>query len=75
MKPGLLNLRHSFVLFRIETKFRDLSSSFSVVGDVVTDWGLTQNTPQHRPRHGVRNDREMGVALVSSITESLSSNI
>ena len=72
-KQTLLKLRHSFVLFRAETKFRDLSSSFSVVGVVVTDWMLTINTPnqQHRPRHGVRNEREMGVALVSSITDSL----
>ena len=36
-KQILLKLRHSFVLFRAETKFRDLSSSFSVVGVVVTD--------------------------------------
>ena len=76
-KQALLKLRHSFVLFRAETKFRDLSSSFSVVGVVVTDWMLTHNTPhhQHRPRHGVRNEREMGVVLVSSITEDYFRNI
>ena len=43
----------------------DLSSSFSVVGVDVTDWMLTHiNTDQERVIR-VRNEREMGVALVS----------
>lgn len=53
-------------MFRTETEFRDVSSSFSVDAAFVTgaDTPTTTNT-QHsstQHRHGVRNEMEKGVA-------------